>query len=48
LKGGHRSYDAMKYKAMDDGEYRCVGYTEGKRGKEKGKLMWVFETGDGV
>jgi ATP-dependent DNA ligase len=44
---GYRSFDAMKYKAVEDGEFECVDFEAGKRGKDKDKLMLVFATSTG-
>lgn len=42
-----RSRDLVKLKPIHNAEYKCVGFTEG-RGKDKGKVIWVCETADGV
>jgi hypothetical protein len=43
-----RSKDLVKMKQRFSDEYKCVGYTEGKRGKDKGAVIWICETTDGV
>jgi DNA ligase-1 len=43
-----RSKDLVKMKQRFSDEYKCVGYTEGKRGKDKGAVIWVCETKDEV
>jgi ATP-dependent DNA ligase len=43
-----RSKDLVKMKQRFSDEYECVGYTEGKRGKDKGAVIWICQTVDGT
>ena len=39
-----RSNDLVKMKQKFTDEYKVVGYTEGKHGKDKGAIIWICET----
>lgn len=39
-----RSNDLVKMKQKFSDEYEVVGYTEGKRGKDKGAIIWICKT----
>jgi len=42
-----RSKDLVKMKQRFTDEFEVVGFTEGKRGKDKGAIIWIIQTGDG-
>lgn len=42
-----RSKDLVKMKNKFSDEFEVVGYTEGKRGKDKGAVIWIAKTKDG-
>lgn len=42
-----RSKFVLKHKPTYDMEVKVVGYTEGKKGKDKGAIIWVCETDKG-
>jgi ATP-dependent DNA ligase len=42
-----RSKDLVKMKPKFTDEFECINYTEGKRGKDKGAVLWVCQTADG-
>lgn len=42
-----RSTDAQKLKNISVEEFKISGYTEGKKGKDKGALIWILETENG-
>lgn len=48
-RGGNilRSNDLVKMKEKFSDEYKIVGYTSGKRGKDKNAVIWIAETPDG-
>ena len=37
----------MKMKKFLSEEYKLIGYTEGKKGKDKKLIMWMLETEEG-
>jgi DNA ligase-1 len=37
---GHRSCDLLKVKTFEDGEFKCIGYTDGD-GKNVGVVTWI-------
>ena len=43
-----RSKDLVKLKPKFTDEYEVVGYTEGSKGKDKGAILWVCQTEDGL
>lgn len=43
-----RSKDLIKMKKRQTDEYKCVGFTEGTKGKDKGAVIWIAETADGI
>jgi hypothetical protein len=43
-----RSNDLVKMKQKFADEYEVVGFTDGARGKDKGAIIWVCKTKDGV
>jgi hypothetical protein len=42
-----RSKDLVKMKQKFTEEFECVGFTDGKRGKDKGAVIWICQTKDG-
>jgi ATP-dependent DNA ligase len=42
-KATTRSNDLVKMKPSFTDEFKCVNYTEGKRGKDKGAVIWICE-----
>jgi len=42
-KSTTRSNDLVKMKPSFTDEFKCVNYTEGKRGKDKGAVIWICE-----
>lgn len=40
---GYHSTNLLKVKPLYSAEFKVVGYTEGKRGKDKGALVWICE-----
>jgi hypothetical protein len=42
-----RSKDLVKMKEKYSAEYEIVGFTEGKKGKDKGAIIWIAQTTDG-
>jgi hypothetical protein len=43
-----RSIDLVKMKKKFTDEFEVIDYTEGKRGKDKGAIIWVAQTADGI
>lgn len=43
-----RSKDLIKKKQRHSDEFNCVGFTEGKRGKAVGAIIWIAETDKGL
>ena len=43
-----RSHNLIKMKPKMTDEYKCIGYTQGKKGKDVGAVLWVCETKKGV
>jgi len=43
-----RSPDVQKRKQLFSEEYPIYSFTEGKKGREKGALIWVFKIGDKI
>jgi ATP-dependent DNA ligase len=43
-----RSNDLVKMKNKFSDEFEVVGYTEGKKGKGKGAVIWIAKTADGM
>ena len=41
----NRSYTTLKIKPRFDDEFKVVGFKQGKKGKEKGAVIWVCEAG---
>lgn len=44
---GTRSKDLVKMKKQFTDEFEIVGFTQGKRGKDLGALIWIVQTKDG-
>jgi ATP-dependent DNA ligase len=44
---GTRSKDLVKMKQRFTDEFECIGYTQGKRGKDRGAVIWIIKTNDG-
>jgi hypothetical protein len=44
---GTRSKDLVKMKQRFTEEFECIGYTQGKRGKDRGAVIWIIKTKDG-
>jgi ATP-dependent DNA ligase len=44
---GTRSKDLVKMKQRFTDEFECIGYTQGKRGKDRGAVIWIIKTKDG-
>jgi len=44
---GTRSKDLVKMKQRFTDEFECIGYTQGKRGKDIGAVIWIIQTEDG-
>lgn len=46
----HRSYDLLKYKNFDDGEYDIVGYTHeiDTTGNNDNLIVWICQTSTGI
>ena len=43
-----RSNDLVKMKKKFTDEFETVDFTDGKRGKDKGAVIWICQTSDGV
>jgi hypothetical protein len=43
-----RSKNLVKLKQRFTSEFEVIGYTEGKRGKDKGAIIWIAKTSSGV
>jgi ATP-dependent DNA ligase len=43
-----RSDNLVKMKQRFTNEFECVGYTQGSRGKDKGAIIWVAKTEEGL
>ena len=41
----HRSYQTLKIKPRFDEEFAVVGFKQGKKGKDKGAIIWICEAG---
>ena len=39
-----RSSDLVKLKPKHTDEFKIIGYTQGKRGKDKGAIIWICST----
>lgn len=48
VKTPGRSPDLVKLKPTFTDEFEIVGYTEGKKGKDVGAIIWICKTEDGV
>jgi len=46
----HRSYDLLKYKNFDDGEYKIVGFTNENdpTGNNEHLIVWICQTSTGI
>ncbi len=44
---GQRSNDLIKMKPKFTDEYKIIGYTSGKRGKDANAIIWICETKEG-
>jgi ATP-dependent DNA ligase len=41
-----RTSDIVKIKAKFTDEFKCIGYTQGEKGKDIGAIIWICETED--